>query len=194
LLIGKNGSGKTAVGLALEILQKVGRGTNQVKDLVKPKDLARGRAEVPIRFEIEVELDAKVYEYIIAFVLPENYIELRVREEKLSVDGKPVYTREMAQVHLAKTSQGKDAEFHIHWGLVALPIVQERSTKDPLFIFKQWLARAVILRPMPSLIKGNSEQETLQPNTQGTDFGAWFSGLINHAPAAYGRLINISSR
>lgn len=35
LLIGKNGSGKTTVGLALEILQRIARGTNRVKDLVK---------------------------------------------------------------------------------------------------------------------------------------------------------------
>jgi predicted ATPase len=188
LLIGKNGSGTTAVGLALEVLQKVGRGTNQVKDLVKPKDLTRGRAEVPMRFEIEVELDTKVYEYIIAFELPKDYIELRVREEKLSVDGKPVYSREMAQVQLSKTSQGKDAEVHIHWGLVALPIVQERSTKDPLFIFKQWLARMLILRPIPSLINGDSEQETLQPKLDVTDFGAWFSGLLAHTPAAYAEI------
>src|ERR1700694_2919572 len=39
LLIGKNGSGKTTVGLALEILQRIARGTNRVGDLVKPKHL-----------------------------------------------------------------------------------------------------------------------------------------------------------
>ncbi len=185
LLIGKNGSGKTTVGLALEILQRIARGTNRVKELVKPKDLTRERKDVPMRFEIEVELDAKVYEYIIAFELPEDFKELRVLEEKLTVDGKPVYSRKTAQVHLAKTSQGKDAEFRIDWHLVALPIVQERSTKDPLFIFKQWLARMLILRPIPSLIKGDSERETLQPNPDVTDFGAWFSGLLAHTPAAY---------
>lgn len=188
LLIGKNGSGKTAVGLALEILQKVGRGTNRVKDLVKPKDLTRGRTEVPIRFEIEVELDAKVYEYIIAFVLPENYIELRVLEEKLSVDGKPVYSREKAEVHLAKTSQGKDAKFRFHWGMVALPIVQERSEKDPLFILKQWLARMLILRPLPSLILGDSTEETLEPKADLSNFAAWFCALTVHYPAAYAKI------
>ena len=107
LLIGKNGSGKTTIGLALEILQRIARGKNQVDNLVKPKDLARGRTDVPMRFEIEVELNNKIYEYVIAFDFPDGFKELRVREEKLTVDGKPVYTREGAQVHLAKTGSVK---------------------------------------------------------------------------------------
>jgi len=78
LLIGKNGSGKTTVGIALEILQKIGRGTNRVDDLVKPKDLACGRVDVPMRFEIEVELKGRVYEYVIAFELPRGFKELQV--------------------------------------------------------------------------------------------------------------------
>jgi len=188
LLIGKNGSGKTTTGLALEILQRIARGTNRVDDVVKPKDLARGRADVPMRFEIEVELGGQTYKYFIAFEFPSGFKELRVLEEGLAADGKAVFTREVAQVHLAKTNQEKEARFLIDWHLAALPIVQERNTKDPLFIFKQWLARAVILRPIPSLIKGNSEQETLQPNIQGTDFGGWFSGLLAYAPAAYGKI------
>ncbi len=188
LLIGKNGSGKTTVSLALEILQKIARGTNRVKDIVTSDDFTRGRKDVPMRFEIEVELDAKVYEYVIAFELPEDFKELRVLEEKLVVDGEPVYSRDKAQVRLAKTSQGKDAEFRIDWHMVALPIVQERSTKDPLFIFKQWLARMLILRPLPSKINGDSEQETLQPEPEVTDFGAWFSGLLASEPAAYSKI------
>ena len=185
LLIGKNGSGKTTVGLALEILQRIARGTNRVGDLVKPKDFFLGRADAPMRFEIEVELEGKIYEYVIAFEFPQGFKELRILEEKLVVGGKPLYTREGAQVYLARTSQEKDAKFLIDWHLVALPIVQEQSTKDPLFIFKQWLARMLILRPIPSLILGDSKQETLEPNIQVSDFGAWFSGLLAYAPAAY---------
>jgi predicted ATPase len=44
LLVGKNGAGKTTVGFALEILQRIARGTNRVDEVVKPKDLARGHA------------------------------------------------------------------------------------------------------------------------------------------------------
>ncbi len=141
-----------------------------------------------MRCEIEVALDAKIYEYVIAFELPEEFKELRVLEEKLAVDGKPVYSRKMAQVRLEQTNQGKNAEFRIDWHLVAMPIVQERSKKDPLFIFKEWLARTLILRPIPSLIKGDSDQETLLPDHQVTDFGAWFSALTVQYPAAYAKI------
>lgn len=188
LLIGNNGSGKSTVGLALEILQRIARGTNRVADLVKPKDITRARADVPMRFEIEVELDAKRYEYAIAFELPQGFKELRVLEEKLAVEGRNIYARSLAQVHLARTGQDKEAKFLIDWHLVALPIVQEHSTKDPLNVFKQWLGRMLILRPIPGLIRGDSSQETLQPNPQVADFGAWFSGLLAYAPAAYSKI------
>jgi hypothetical protein len=130
----------------------------------------------------------KAHTYAVAFEYPVGFKELRVFEEKLTVDGKPVYSRELAQVHLAKMGQEIEATFRIDWHLVALPIVQHQSTNDPLFIFKQWLARILILRPMPSLIRGDSEQETLQPNVAVTDFGAWFSGLLAYAPSAYSKI------
>jgi predicted ATPase len=185
LLIGKNGSGKTTVGLALEILQRIARGTNRVGDLVRPSDLTQRRAEVPLRIEIEVELEAKVYEYAIAFEFPKDFNELRVREEKLTANRKPIYARDLANVQLARTNQEKEAEFRIDWHLVALPIVQERSERDPLAIFKKWLARMLILRPVPMLIAGDSQEETLQPDVQVTNFAAWFSGLLADSPAAY---------
>src|SRR6266567_8017526 len=47
LLIGKNGAGKTTIGLALEILQKIGRGTNRVGDLVKPKSFFNANIDEP---------------------------------------------------------------------------------------------------------------------------------------------------
>ncbi len=124
LLIGKNGAGKTTVGLALEILQKIARGTNRVKDLVKPKDLTRGREAVPMRFELEVDLDAKVYEYVIAFELPEDFKELRVFEEKLAVDGSPVFSDENTLVlhrknHLEPTIVRPLSEIQVSGDLIS---------------------------------------------------------------------------
>jgi ATPase subunit of ABC transporter with duplicated ATPase domains len=46
----------------------------------------------------------------------------------------------------------------------------------------------LILRPIPSLIAGDSRAETLEPNLQVTDFAAWFSGLLAFAPSAYAEI------
>ncbi len=189
LLIGKNGSGKTTVSLALEILQKIARGKNRVEDLIDKRDLTRGRsAEAPVRFEIEADLGGCIYGYQIAFERPKSFREFRVLDEKMVADGKVVYSRELAKVHLSRKGQTQEAEFFIDWHLVALPVIQQESKDDPLFIFKQWLARILILRPVPSLITGDSETETLEPHPSVHNFGAWFTGLLASAPAAYTRI------
>ena len=188
LLIGRNGSGKTTIGLALEILQKIARTTNRIGDLVKPKDLSRGRADVPMRFEIDVDLGGKTFSYVIALDFSGESGEPRVLEEKLAVDGNPAYSRDPAQIQLAKTDQWQEANFPVDPQLMALSIARERPTKNPISVFKQWLARLLILRPIPSLIRGDSEQDTLQPNVQVTNFGAWFSGLLASTPPAYAKI------
>ncbi len=185
LLIGKNGSGKSTVSIALEILQSIGRGINKVGNLVQSNDFARGRSDVPIRFEIEVSLENILYKYILALELPESFKELRVSEEELIVGGTPIYSREEAQVTLHVTPFNREAQFMVDWHLVALPVIQERSEKDPLHIFKTWLAHTIILAPIPSLMTGDSSGETLQPIREASNFGEWFSGLLGRYPAAY---------
>ena len=98
LFIGKNGSGKSTIGIALGVLQQIGRGINRVKEFVEPKDFTRGRSNVPIRFEVDVLLEGKQYHYELALELPDNFKELRVFEEQLNVAGTPVYSRKGAQV------------------------------------------------------------------------------------------------
>jgi len=185
LLIGKNGAGKTTVGFALEILQRIARGTNRVGELVRSKDVSRGRGDVPVRFELEVELGKQTYGYEVAFELPEGFRELRVREEKLSVGSRVVYSRELATVHLTKTGKEKEAVFSIDWHLVALPIIQQLPEDNPINTFKAWLGRTLILRPLPSLILGYSQEGILLPNIDVSNLGAWFTGMVANAPAAY---------
>ena len=101
------------------------------------------------------------------------------------IDGKPIYSREKAQVRLARQGQEDEAKFLIDWHLVALPIVQEKSQKDPLFIFKEWLRRMLILRPIPSLISGDSKDETFGANSLNKQFWRvvfWSLGLGSRLP------------
>ncbi|MGM3308191.1 AAA family ATPase [Anabaena sp. WFMT] len=185
LLIGKNGSGKSTIATALEVIQSIGRGINRVGQLVHSKDFTRGRSDVPIRFEIEVLLKDKLYKYVLALELPEKFKELRVSEEQLLVSGEPIYSRKEAQVTLYTSAQNREAQFLVDWHLVALPVIQEQSETDPLHIFKTWLARMIILAPIPSLMTGDSNGETLEPKRDASNFGEWFSGLLGRYPASY---------
>lgn len=184
LLVGKNGAGKSTVGVAIEILQRIARGTNRVGDLVGFKDFSHGRSELPIRFEVEVEIDGNLFRYNLAFELPHGFKEMRVFEECLSHNGVDVFARNAAQVTLSRPSTS-EATFVVDWHLVALPIIQVRSTADPLHVFKEWLARMLILSPIPALISGDSEGDSLTPHKSCANFGEWFAGLMAHSPSAY---------
>ncbi|MFN5837662.1 MAG: AAA family ATPase, partial [Pseudanabaena sp.] len=209
LLIGKNGAGKSTIAFALEVLQSIGRRINRVSQLIQAKDFNSSRSGVPIRFEIEVLLKEQLYKYILALELsPENFKEIRVFEEQLLVAGSPIYSREASQVKLYANnlqsqtshdnrsanpfsnqfplaSQLMASQFQVDWHLVALPLIQAQSETDPLYIFKSWLSRMVILAPIPSLMTGESSGETLEPKRDGSNFGEWFSGLLRRYPAAY---------
>lgn len=185
LLIGKNGAGKSTLSFALALLQKIARGTNRVGHLVKPKDFFLGRSDAPMRFEIDVELEGKLYQYALALELPGGFKELRVLSEQLTVAGQLVYRREHARVSVTKRAEEERAEFGLDWHMVALPIIQEQSQADPLRTLKQWLARSIIIAPIPSLIAGESSDATLEPDRDVQNLGAWFAGLIADHPAAY---------
>ncbi len=185
LLIGKNGSGKSTVSYVLEIFQSISRGVNRAKELVHTKDFSRGRSDVPMRLEIEILLDKKLYKYVLAFDLPEKFKELRVIEEQLIVSEKPVYVRKESQVTLSNGLENHDSQFSVDWHLVALPVIQEKSETDPIRIFRTWLANMIILAPITSFMTGKSSGETFQAKRDGSNFGEWFSGLLSLYPAAY---------
>lgn len=190
LLIGKNGSGKSAVGDVLDLFQKIGRGTNRVGELLTPTDFAWGNQTLPMRFELEALIDQQPFKYEIAFELPNGFRELRVFEEKLSVENTPIYTRDLAQVTLFRTNNNSEATFLVDWHLVALPIISASSEKDPVQVFKSWLSMLTILSPIPDSISGDSTSGTLHLKKDGSNFADWLEGLLGAFPAAYADLDN----
>ena len=188
LLIGQNGTGKTTVASALKILQKIARGTNRVRDLVRPTDLSWHGVASPMRIEVDVQIDKSAYTYAVAFELPPGWRELRILEERLTVDGSPVFMRDTAQVKLVTSGANQEARFYLDWHLAALTVVQERSSQDPLSIFKRWLANMLLLRPIPVMMSGDSDHETTQPQDDLIEYGAWFAGLLASSPSSYAKI------
>ncbi len=181
LLIGKNGVGKSSLGKALRILQDIGRGSNRLKTLFTEEDYGRLDTSRPIRIEIAVDFSGQHFEFALAVELPEKFLESRVLEERLTIDGAEVYRRDLAEVTLANTS----TSFMVDWHLVALPVVQVRGANNPIALFKDWLSKMVIISPDPSLMDGVSDEDSLEPAFDCSNFASWFGGLLGEYPASY---------
>ncbi len=188
LLIGKNGSGKSTIAAVLEILQQISRGNNRMvmlEKLISYKDFARGRSDVPIRFEIEVLLANQLYKYVLALDLPEKSTELQVIEEQLLVAGEIIYSRQEAKLALHNAPQNRDF-LNLDARFVALPLIKHQSQLDPIYIFNNWLlTQMIILSPIPSLMTGESKGNNFWPERDGTNLGEWLSALLSIYPAAY---------
>src|SRR5262249_42531339 len=122
LIIGKNGSGKSTLRQALGVFQSICRGSNRAREWIDSSDFSQNRIDKPMRFEIDVVLNKRRFQYAIAFEYPENFHEARILEERLSVDAKPVFTRQRNQVSLAS-----GPTFILDWHVGALPIINERE-------------------------------------------------------------------
>ena len=181
LILGKNGTGKSTLSSALRILQSIAKGDNRVKQLLSVSDFAFDQTDVPVRIELSVELNDMVYDYAVAFDLPDGFKEPRVRDETLTCDGATVYSRDEAQVELA----GGGARFLVDWHVVALPIVQIRGQGNPIETFRSWVSRLILIAPVPSSIGGESSEDSLYPDQHVTNFANWFSGVLGEYPASY---------
>jgi ABC-type cobalamin/Fe3+-siderophores transport system ATPase subunit len=186
LLLGKNGAGKSSVAKALHVLQSIGRGVNRIGHLVSPRHYFLSQTDVPMRFELEVLIEGQRFHYSLALELPAKFKELRVLEERLECDGRPVYVREQAQVSLLKTPDvAGGARFMVDWHLVALPLIQVQSESDPVHRLKTWLAQMVVIAPVPQLMGSESSEESVWPAANASNAVDWLAGLLGQYPAAY---------
>ena len=149
-------------------------------------DFSLARTTIPMRFELEVLIKTKLFRYTLALELPERFRELRVLEERLEVDGNQAYSRHQAKVSLQRNMPERaEANFNIDWHFVALPLIQDQGIADSLKEWRQWLAQMVILAPIPQMMTGDSQGESLEPLESGSNFAHWLAGLLAQYPAAY---------
>lgn len=190
LLIGKNGAGKSTVRDALAVMQAIGLGEGQVKNLAKPSDFTRGHSDVPMRFELTLKLGGKRYHYALALELPPAAHQLRVLSESLSIDGAEVYTRQHAEVQVKRpVSANGNGQFSMDWHIVALTVIQDRGASSLLQPLRDWLSRIVLLSPLPPLMVSETTAEPGPLQISGSNLVDWLSTLLESHPAVYATVI-----
>jgi ATPase subunit of ABC transporter with duplicated ATPase domains len=186
LLLGKNGSGKSTVREVLALFQSIGRGRTRVGELVKPTDFTQGRTDRPMRFELEVVLDGKVFVYALILELPTRFRELRVQHESLTVDGDIVFNREIAEVTVNRKARTREeGTFTMDWHLIALPVIQSTATPSSHPNLSAWLSSIVLLAPIPQDMGGEALGLDTAINEKASNLADWLADLLESYPAAY---------
>ena len=183
LLLGRNGTGKSTVFAAFEILQKIGRGVSHVSELVTKDDFAFLDYSIPIVFEISAALAAKPYTYHLETDLPQDFHSLKVKKESLNVAGQDVFVREGGKTHL----NGK-AEFTLDLHHIGLPLISTRIDADPVAIFRKWLASIIYLDPVPTQIAPTSKAENPYLDKHLLNLVDWMRHHLALKPALYSKM------
>lgn len=186
LLLGKNGSGKSTVRQVLAVFQAIGRGKGRAGELLKPSDFTLGRVDTPMRFELEVLLDGRTFHYSLALELPERFRELRIHQERLVVDGEPLFSRELAEVTVNRAAQGReDSIFSMDWHLVALPVINDAVATNAMQKLRDWMAGMVLLAPIPQQMTEVAQGADFAISQNADNMADWLGSLLEGFPAAY---------
>jgi predicted ATPase len=180
LIIGKNGSGKSTLQHAFLVFQKICRGSNRVKELIAGSDFTQQRKHLPMRFEVEVTLANRRFQYAISFEMPENLREARVAEESLVVDGNAIFSRQQAIINMPDGST-----FGLNWHMVALPLLKDRSGESAIQQLQSFFASMILIAPIPAHMSGFSDEESVELQHDAGNLSAWLNALLSRYPAAY---------
>lgn len=180
VLIGRNGSGKSTIRHALEVFQKICRGPNRVKDVIRASDFTRHQKDLPMRFEVVAKIADKRFKYSVSFEWPLEFHEARIAEESLLRDEVPVFTRKQAQVQL----DGRPS-FGLDWHVFALPIINEKPAERSVQDVKAFFASMMLLAPIPQMMDGFSEDPTTEMDRHAFNYASCLRALLQQKPKAY---------
>ncbi len=183
LLMGKNGSGKSAIRHVLAIFQSIGRGQTRVDKLIDASDFAQG--PLPMHFELAVLLEGRSFIYTLALESPVLAGELRVLEERLSVDGEFVLNRNISSATIHQQSR----ETGVPIALLALPTIQASVTGADHPSLTAWMADTVLLAPAPQDMAGQSSGGDVYLNEKASNLIDWLANLIERHPPAYSSIV-----
>ena len=174
VLLGPNGSGKTSV---LDILRRiqalVARGA-RIEETFPARDLSLLQDVEDQRFELDLELDACAYHYVLAIQHDRGRRRMRIRVETLEHDGHPIFSFQHGTARLYHDDYAKGPEYPFDWSRSGVGSLNERPDNQKLTRFRQAVASFVVASPCPPLFEPEtrSEDEFLEPFMQ--NFVGWY--------------------
>ncbi len=174
LVLGFNGSGKTAAIDAIDLIRHWVCGLGAVDEKLHGDKLTRWQISNLFRFEIDIEIDDALYEYRVQFECDKKSRIPAMLTEFLVRDGKTLIARDHGLVAFYSDFSPPVAAFPLppsQSAVAALYIGQGSVEISP---FVTYLQRSIIVRPIPRLILNEARIRDFKPTTYFENFVGWF--------------------
>ena len=174
LFLGPNGSGKTSVLDALRRLQAVIARDARVDAVFPADDLSFSLNRDHQRFELSLETDAGPYEYALSIEHHADRQRMKIFEELLLHDGRPIYVfaNGFAQLYHDDYTEGPKVPFD--WSRSGVGGLNARRDNTRLTRFKQEIARFVIASPCPPVFAPETRGEDQYLDRLMENFVGWY--------------------
>jgi len=181
LFFGKNGSGKTAVFSALRLIKDLVVEGKKLDELVDSWSLTRWDLREIQQFELDIDSNGGMYSYLLKIEHSKDLGLSRIKEEKLSFNGNPLFEYSVsdgegtAQLYRDDFSAGPS--YPVDWTRSGISALQERKDNQLLSNFKKRLSRVIIVQICPGNMLAESRQESRNPTADLSNFASWYRYL-----------------
>lgn len=185
LLLGDNGSGKTALLDTLRGLQAFLMGDASSHESFGESTLTRWSQRREQVVELDLRDNDALYHYRVVIEHPDDESGAsRVRSEELTCDGRRLVElgNGLLRVH---RGEGDAPYFQFKTTRSGIGAVEPMKTDRQLIWFKQWVARLWLLRPDPRAMSARLEAtgaDWLAPDL--ANFGSWYLRQLGGRPQA----------
>lgn len=180
LLTGVNGVGKSAVLDVLEGVQRVLMKRGKVFDrgMFSGKTLTRWQSVDVQIVELEVKAGGDVFVYRLEIEHDAERKRARVNVERLTVEGKPLFSFERGEVQLYRDNHSEGPKFPTDWTESALGSVMPKGDNKRLTKFLDFMEKAIICRIYPNAMGAESQDEEQRLERDGANFASWLRHMM----------------
>lgn len=178
LLIGENGSGKTTVFEVLRYLQAFVSGDVRLRDQFLAENLTRWQTRDEQVFELELVGNGGTYAYrlVIEHKLEER--KLRVAEETLRFDGKPLFGFSGGTVQLYRDNHSEGPTYPFDWSQSGLATILPRGDNKKLAWFQDRMAKIIVAGLQPAVMTAETREDSRHPARNMENFSSWYRFLV----------------